>query len=135
MGVVHEMATPVVMQSLAASKFPRIISPLFGDGTWKPDEVSFVLAVQYQVGGGMVIVLSWMFFMAAKNPSHYMLAHAGILLSALTALGAMLIAFSHPDHAPVLFKTPMLPVWTAVTGIGLVGALTDKRASADKKSK
>merc|ERR1712216_267255 len=134
MAFVHELATPVVMESLAAVKFPRIINPTFGDGTWKPDEVAFVIAVAYQVTGGMVLVLSWMFFMAARNPAHYMLAYAGILLSSLTALGALLIAFTHPDHAPVLFKTPMLPVWTVVTSIGVMGAFTDKRSAAAKKS-
>jgi hypothetical protein len=135
MGFLHEMATPVAMQSLAGTQFPRIIITIFGEGTWKPDEVSFVLAVQYQVGGGMVFVLSWMFFMAARNPAHYMLAYAGSALCSLTALGAMLIAFSYPVHAPVLFKTRMLPVWITVTGIGLMGALTDKRVSSDKKTK
>merc|ERR1711988_230885 len=134
MGLVHELATPVVMESLAGVNFPRIINPNFGDATWKPDEVAFVIAVAYQVTGCMVLVLSWMFFMAARNPAHYMLAHAGILLSSLTALGALLIAFSHPEHAPMLFKTPMLPVWTLVTGLGAMGALTDKRSSAAKKN-
>merc|ERR1711871_559704 len=113
MGCMHELATPVVMGSLAKAGFPQQRSELFGDGTWSPGEVGFVLAVQYQVGGFMVFILAWMFFMAARNPSHYMLAYVGIVLSSSTALGALLIGLTHDD--PHLFKTPMLPVWTVVT--------------------
>ena len=126
MGCLHESATPVVMGSLASGKkhFPQFDN--FGDATWKPGEVAFVLAVQFQVGGFMVFVLSWMFFMAARNPAHAMLAYAGIALSSATALGALQIAFLYGD--PHLWSTPMLPVWTVVTGIGLVGAFIDSRA-------
>ena len=134
MGCMHELATPVVMGSLAEAAFPQQRSELFGDGTWTPGEVGFVLAVQYQVGGFMVFVLAWMFFMAARNPAQYMLAYAGIALSSSTALGALLIGLTHDD--PNLFTTPMVPVWTIVTAIGLVGALFDNRgASAKEKSK
>ena len=133
MGCLHESATPVVMGSLAEGKgyFPQLDH--FGDATWKPGEVAFVLAVQYQVGGLMVFVLSWMFFMAARNPAHAMLAYAGIALSAATALGALMIGFLYDD--PNVGTTPMLPVWTVVTTIAVVGALLDldKRATTKRK--
>ena len=131
MGCLHESATPVVMGSLASGKahFPQFDN--FGDATWKPGEVAFVLAVQYQVGGFMVFVLSWMFFMAARDPAHTMLAYAGIALCSATALGALQIALLYDD--PHIWSTPMLPVWIVVTGIGVVGAFVDSRASATTK--
>ena len=133
MGFLHESATPVVMGSLASGKahFPQFDN--FGDATWKPGEVAFVLAVQFQVGGFMVFVLSWMFFMAARNPAHAMLAYAGIALCSATALGALQIAFLYDD--PHLWSTPMLPVWIVVTGIGIVGAFLDSRSSTTTKRK
>ena len=123
MGCAHESATPVVMGSLAKApkQFPQLDH--FGDATWKPGEVAFVLAVQYQVGGFMVFVLAWMFLMAARDPAHAMLAYAGIALSSATALGALLIAIAYGD--PHLWSTPMLPVWTVVTCTGLAGARLD----------
>ena len=135
MGFVHSLATPVVMDSLAAVRFLRLINPTFGDMTWKPDEVAFVLSVAYQVTGGMVLFLSWMFFMAARDPAHYMLAYVGAVIASLTALGALLIAFTHPEHAPMLFETPMVPVWTVVTSIAAFGAVTDKRSVGGLKKK
>ena len=80
----------------------------------------------------MVFVLSWMFFMAARNPVHTMLAYAGIALCSTTALGALQIAFLYED--PHLWSTPMLPVWFTVTGIGIVGALVDSRPSTARKT-
>ena len=132
MGCLHELATSVVMGSLDKGKahFPQFDN--FGDATWKPGEVAFVLAVQFQVGGYMVFVLSWMFFMAARSPAHTMLAYVGIALSSTTALGALQIAFLYDD--PHLWSTPMLPVWILVTGIGVVGALVDGRSSAATKT-
>lgn len=125
MACLHEAATPVVMGSLAKApqQFPKLDH--FGDATWKPGEVAFVLAVQYQVGGLVVFILSWMFFMAARNPAYIMLAYAGIALSSSTALGGLLIALVYDN--PHIWSTPMLPVWSIVTGIGLVGALLDNR--------
>jgi hypothetical protein len=133
MGCLHESATPVVMSSLAKApqQFPKLDH--FGDATWTPGEVAFVLAVQYQVGGFMVFVLSWMFFMAARNPAHASLAYAGIALSSATALGALLIAIAYGN--PHIWSTPMLPVWMAVTGTGLAGALLDNREGNTKTTK
>eukprot|EP00966_Prymnesium_polylepis_P313654 7247898-Prymnesium_polylepis.1 len=101
MGCMHEAATPVVMGSLAKGKahFPQFDH--FGDATWKPGEVAFVLAVQFQVGGCMVFILSWMFFMAARSPAHTMLAYAGIALCSTTALGALQVAFLYSHGAPL----------------------------------
>ena len=124
MGCLHELATPVVMGSLAKGKahFPQFDN--FGDATWKPGDVAFVLAVQYQVGGFMVFVISWMFFMAARNPAHAMLAYAAIAMCSASVLSALQIEFLYgPD--PHLFTTPMLLVWTNITGLAIVAALGD----------
>ena len=67
LGFMHSLATPVVMDSLAAVRFPRLINPTFGDMMWKPDEVAFVLSVAYQVTGGMVLFLSWMLLGALRT--------------------------------------------------------------------
>ena len=64
-----------------------------------------------------------------------MLAYVGAVISSLTVLGALLIAFTHPEHAPMLFETPMVPVWTVVTSIAAFGAVTDKRSVGGLKKK
>ena len=69
----------------------RYASNLNGDRTWTPTEVAFILNTCFHVCGMMVLVISYLFFAAARTPglASVHLAKIACVLSSTTAVCAL----------------------------------------------
>ena len=129
MAAAHEfMGGPVVAETL--SKGTLFASEMWAEATWSPGEVEFVLNTCFHTCGIMVIIIAWAFWQAAgaTGPVSHALAKIAIALSATTFVCAVALGVSSPDTlGKWAFSTPPIYAWSLITGMGLVGLVTDSR--------
>lgn len=129
MAAAHEfMGGPVVAESLGKGKL--FASNLLGDATWSPGEVEFVLNTCFHTCGLVVLITAWVFWQAAgtTGPTSRALAKIAIALSATTFVCAAVLGLTSPEtHGVFAWTTPPIYAWSFITGMGLVGLVTDNR--------